>query len=106
MPKTKAGLIRDQIEPLAVTVKASGEIFIQDKQVDVLSLAPRLKAITGANPDVQIFVRGDKTIEYGRVMQVMGILNMAGFNKVALITEMPTTISTSIKKIIQKKGKN
>ena len=106
LPKTKAGLIRDQIEPLAVTVKASGEIFIQDKQVDVLSLAPRLKAITGANPDVQIFVRGDKTIEYGRVMQVMGILNMAGFNKVALITEMPTTISTSIKKIIQKKGKN
>ena len=46
-------------------------------------------AVTGANPDIRIFVRGDKTIDYGRVMQVMGTINAAGFKRVALITEMP-----------------
>ena len=89
LPKTKAGLIKDQVEPLAVTVKADGQIYLQDKAIELAVLAPRLIAITGANPDVRIFVRGDKAIEYGRVMQVMGTLNAAGFNKVALITEMP-----------------
>jgi len=89
LPKTKAGLLQDQIEPLAVTVSANGQIFLQDKEIELPALAPRLIAITGANPDVRIFVRGDKAIEYGRVMEVMGTLNAAGFNKVALITEMP-----------------
>jgi biopolymer transport protein TolR len=107
LPKTEAGLIRDQVEPLAVTVKASGQIFLQDKAIDLAALAPRLIAITGANPDVRIFVRGDKAIEYGRVMEVMGTLNAAGFNKVALITEMPHSASkkTSAKKARKKSGR-
>ena len=92
LPKAKAGLIRDQIEPLAVTIKADGQVFLQDKRIGLPALAPRLIAITGANPDVQIFVRGDRSIEYGRVMEVMGLLNTAGFNKVALITEMPKSV--------------
>jgi len=66
-------------------------------------LAPRLIAITGANPDVRIFVRGDKDIEYGRVMEVMGTLNAAGFRKVALITEMP---QSGAKKTPRKKSSN
>ncbi len=104
LPKTKAGLIRDQVEPLAVTVKASGQIYLQDAEVELSALAPRLIAITGANPDVRIFVRGDKAIEYGRVMQVMGTLNAAGFKKVALITEMPqSTAKKSSRKKTRKK---
>ena len=104
LPKTKAGLIRDQVEPLAVTVKASGQIFLQDKKIELSVLAPRLIAITGANPDIRIFVRGDKAIKYGRIMQVMGTLNAAGFKKVALITEMPQSAvkKTSSKKVIKK----
>lgn len=107
LPKTKAGLIRDQVEPLAVTIKADGRIFLQDKEVELSALAPRLKAITGANPDVRIFVRGDKAIEYGRVMEVMGTLNASGFLKVALITEMPQSASkkTSPKRSRRKAGK-
>ena len=107
LPKTKAGLIQDQVEPLAVTVSASGQIFLQDKEIELSVLAPRLIAITGANPDIRIFVRGDKAIEYGRVMQVMGTLNAAGFNKVALITEMPQSASNkaSSKKPRKKAGK-
>lgn len=92
LPKTKAGLIRDQVEPLAVTIRASGQIFLQDKEVELTALAPRLIAITGANPDIRIFVRGDKSIKYGRIMQVMGRLNIAGFKKVALIAESPRSV--------------
>jgi biopolymer transport protein TolR len=111
LPKTKAGLIRDQVEPLAVTVKSSGQIFLQDKEVELSALAPRLIAITGANPEIRIFVRGDKSIKYGRIMQVMGRLNTAGFKKVALITESPRSIVTkdldrnAKKKFIRKTGK-
>ncbi|MFP6712303.1 MAG: protein TolR [Rhodospirillales bacterium] len=107
LPKTKAGLIQDQVEPLAVTVSASGQIFLQDKEIELSALTPRLIAITGANPDIRIFVRGDKAIEYGRVMEVMGTLNAAGFNKVALITEMPQSTSkkSSRKKKKSKTGK-
>ena len=111
LPKTKAGLIRDQVEPLAVTVKASGQIFLQDKEVELSALAPRLIAITGANPEIRIFVRGDKSIKYCRIMSVMGRLNTAGFKKVALITESPRSIVTkdlernAKKKFTRKTGK-
>lgn len=87
LPKTKAAAIAGDDEPLAVSIDAGGEIFIQDTKIELAGLAPRLLAITGNNPDVRIFVRGDKAISYGRVMQVMGTINAAGFRKVALITE-------------------
>ncbi len=89
LPKTKAGVISDPDEPLSVTIDADGQIFLQDSKIELSALTPRLIAVTGANPDIRIFVRGDKSIDYGRVMQVMGTINSAGFRKVALITEMP-----------------
>lgn len=87
LPKTKASTIAGDDEPLAVSIDAKGQIFIQDTKIDLSGLVPRLLAITGNNPDVRIFVRGDKAISYGRVMEVMGTVNAAGFRKVALITE-------------------
>ena len=87
LPKTKAGPIKGQDEPLAVSVDAEGKVYIQDTEVPLDTLAPRLMAITGENPDVRIFIRGDKNIDYGRVMHVMGVINAAGFTKVALVTE-------------------
>ncbi len=89
LPKTNASLIRDSDEPLAVSVDSQGRIFVQDTEIELTELAPRLTAISGANPDVRIFVRGDKAIQYGRVMEVMGTINAAGFTKVALIAELP-----------------
>jgi len=86
LPKTKAAVISGQDEPLAITVNAEGKVFLQETELDLEALAPRLIAITGNNPDVRIFVRGDKNINYGRVMQVMGTVNAAGFKKVALVT--------------------
>ena len=87
LPKSKAGPIKGEDEPLAVSVKADGSIFLQETLVDLTQLAPRIKAIVGVNPDVRIFVRGDASINYGRVMEVMGTINSAGYKKVALVTQ-------------------
>jgi len=87
LPKTRASAIAGEDEPLAVSINAKGDIFLQDTEIKLDGLVPRLLAITGNNPDVRIFVRGDKSIDYGRVMQVMGTINAAGFRKVALVTE-------------------
>lgn len=87
LPETKASSIVGDDEPLAISIDDKGQVFIQDTLVELTGLVPRLLAITGNNPDVRIFVRGDKAISYGRVMEIMGTVNAAGFRKVALITE-------------------
>lgn len=89
LPEAQASLISDPDEPLAVSINAEGAIFLQDTPIELPVLAARLIAITGANPDIRIFVRGDQSIGYGRVMEVMSTINRAGFKKVALITQAP-----------------
>ena len=89
LPETQASLISDPSEPLSVSINAEGVIFLQDTPIELPVLAARLIAITGANPDIRIFLRGDRSIGYGRVMQVMSTINRAGFKKVALITQAP-----------------
>lgn len=90
LPKTKASQLVGQDEPLAISVNAKGEIFLQDSKIQLRQLAPRLAAITDNKKDTRIFVRGDQAIEYGRVMEVMGTVNLAGFTRVALITQLPS----------------
>lgn len=89
LPKTNATAINEQEDPLTVTVDAKGVLYLQETPLELETLVPRLVAITGSNPDARIFVRGDKGIAYGRVMEVMGAINAAGFKKVALISELP-----------------
>lgn len=89
LPQTEAAQLTDDIEPLVVSVNADGVIFLQETEVPPENLVPRLNAVTGQRPDVRIFVRGDKAIQYGTVMQVMGLISAAGFNKVALLAEIP-----------------
>ena len=89
LPKTQAAQINEAIEPLVVTINAEGKIFLQETETDFDSLVPRLQAITGSKPDTRIFVRGDKNVAYGRIMEVMGTISAAGFSKVALIAELP-----------------
>ncbi|CCQ73315.1 protein TolR [Magnetospira sp. QH-2] len=89
LPEAQAKVIEGDDEPLTLTVKADGSVFLQEAPIDLANLAPRLIAITGANPDARIFVRGDKTIPYGRVMEVMGAINEAGFRRAALVTDLP-----------------
>jgi biopolymer transport protein TolR len=89
LPQTQAPPINEPKEPLVITVNAAGVIFIQDSEVPTESLVPRLEAITGANPDAVLYVRGDKAINYGRVLEVMSLVSAAGFRKVSLIAETP-----------------
>ncbi len=89
LPKVKAKSIAEAVEPLVITVDAAGAIFIQDTEVELKNLVPRLAAITDNKADTRIYVRGDKSIDYGRVLEVMGTVNVAGFTRVALIAELP-----------------
>jgi len=89
LPKTKAGAVSGSDEPLAITVNKEGQVFVQNTPTELSGLVPKLVAITGKNPDIRIFVRGDANVNYGRVMEVMGLINNAGFRKVALIARQP-----------------
>jgi biopolymer transport protein TolR len=88
LPKTDAAPIKGDDQPLSVTVDAHGKVWLQETEVALEDLVARLKAVTAQKPDTRIFIRGDKTIDYGRVMEVMGTLGAAGFSKVALVTEI------------------
>lgn len=89
LPKATLKPLNENQDPLVITVDADGNIFIQEAKITEEALAPRLRAVSQANPDLRIFVRGDRTISYGRIIQVMGLVSQAGFSKVALIAEAP-----------------
>ena len=89
LPKTKAGQISADTAPLVVSIQADGQLYLQDNQIDPEALIPRLSAISEANPSVRIFVRGDKSVAYGEVVQLMGRIQTAGFERVALVAELP-----------------
>src|ERR1700733_12478251 len=87
LPKTNAQQLNSDSEPLTVTIKADGSIFLQDQGVDLADLVTKLQAIAQNNPDRRIFVRGDKDLAYGRIIEVMGTITQGGFTKVALLAE-------------------
>lgn len=87
LPKSAAKAIAGQDEPLNVAVTSAGNIYIQKQEVQLGELAKKLSAIAGENKEIRIFVRGDRTVDYGRIMQAVGEINAAGFTKVSLVTE-------------------
>jgi biopolymer transport protein TolR len=87
LPETASSPLPGQDEPLTVSVARDGAVFLQDSAIDLPDLGPRLLAITERRPDARIFVRGDRVIDYGRVMEVVGAIHAAGFTRVALVTE-------------------
>ncbi|MBS0272341.1 MAG: protein TolR [Proteobacteria bacterium] len=95
LPKTKASVMNEKEEPLTITVDSKGILYLQETALELSVLIPRLIAITGSNPEARIYVRGDKAISYGQVMEVMGAISEAGFTKVALISELPSGGSSS-----------
>ena len=88
LPKTKSSVIVGEDEPLVVTLNAEGKLILQDTEVALDKLVARLTAITENRKETRVFVRGDRKIAYGKVMEVMGLINLAGFDRVALITEL------------------
>ncbi len=87
LPKTRAQALGQDREPLSVTIKGNGRVYLQNTPVTEDSLVPRLSAIAANGYDQRIFVRGDKSVDYGRVMEVMGLLSAAGFTHIGLVTD-------------------
>ena len=88
LPKTRAPALGQDREPLSITVRRDGTIFLQKEKVAQEGLVDRLKAISANGYDQRIFVRGDTSANYGRVMEVMGILAASGFTHIGLVTDV------------------
>ena len=90
LPQTQAKSLDQDKEPLTVSVNTKGEVYLQNSEIKMDELVPKLQAITQARGghDERIYVRGDKKVDYGTVMRVMGRLSAAGFRRVALVTEV------------------
>ncbi len=95
LPKTNASPLNNDNQPLTVSIDAKGSIYLQDEQVEIGAVVEKLRAIAQNNPDRRIFVRGDKDLAYGRIMEVMGTITQGGFTKVALLAEQRGTPSTA-----------
>ena len=89
LPQTKANQLNSDADPLIITMNKDREIFIQDTVVSPEDLIPRLKAISKVNSKTRIFVRGDNLLPYGEVISIMGKIQSAGYEKVALVAKLP-----------------
>jgi biopolymer transport protein TolR len=90
LPQTQAKALDIDKEPLTISVNDKGKVYLMNAEIKMEELMPKLEAITknrGGGVEERIFVRGDKKVDYGTVMRVMGRLSQAGYRKVALITE-------------------
>ena len=87
LPKVKASALTDKKDPIEITVNLEGEIYIGESIVEEDNLVTRLNAITEQNTEARIYIRGDRVVAYGRVMEIMSLINSAGYVKVALITQ-------------------
>jgi biopolymer transport protein TolR len=90
LPQTQAANLDQAREPLAISINVKGQVFLQNTEIKLEELVPKLKAITDARggADERIYVRGDKSVDYGTIMRVMGRLSAAGFRRVGLVTEV------------------
>jgi biopolymer transport protein TolR len=91
LPKTDAKPLNTDSEPLTVSINAAGKIYLQNQEVQIPELVSKLQAVSQNDNSRRIFVRGDKDISYGLVMQVMGTITEGGFTKVALLAQPPTS---------------
>ena len=89
LPQSQAKSLDQDKEPLTVSVNDKGQIFLQNAEIGVNDLIAKLKAVAEARggSEARVYVRGDKRVDYGTMMKVMGQLSSAGFHKVALVTE-------------------
>lgn len=88
LPETNSSAVSGQFKPLVVTIDKHGKVFIVDTEIEKSQLVEKLKNITNEKKDTRIFVRGDKNVSYGLVVETMAQIHNAGFTKVALISDI------------------
>jgi biopolymer transport protein TolR len=88
LPRTQAKNLNQEREPLTISIDSRAKVYLQDSELGMDELVPKLTAVTSARSgyETQIYVRGDSEVKYGSVMRVLGRLNKAGFSKVSLVT--------------------
>ena len=90
LPKTKAKALPEDQTPLSITINKEEKIFVQDTEISLEKLIPKLISISKNRNDRKIFIRADKVLSYGKVVEVMAVITSAGFNKIALVTDFET----------------
>lgn len=88
LPETDAKQLTSEKEPLTISVDSQGRIFLQDNEIPLEEVVPKLTAIAERGFNERIYVRGDRTVDYGQVMRVMGRIANAGFKSIGLVTEL------------------
>jgi len=88
LPKTKASQLNSKGDPIIISIKKNGELYIQERKIDTIQLLPRLKAISSGNKNLKIYVRGDKNVPYGLVLDTIAKIKGSGFKKVALVAKL------------------
>jgi len=90
LPKTAAPKVSQPKQPVVVTINDQGQPFLDKEPLASEDLMPRLRALAGEDPTQVVLVRGDKAVPYGRIVEIMGQINAAGFQKVSLIAQAPS----------------
>ena len=90
LPKTKAKALPEDQTPLSITINKEERIFVQNTEISLEKLIPKLISISKNRNDRKIFIRADKVLSYGKVVEIMAIITSAGFNKIALVTDFET----------------
>jgi len=86
LPETQAKALNSETQPISISVNDSGQVFLQETEIPMDEVVAKLTAIAKNGYDERIYVRGDRTADYGAVMQVMGLLSQAGYKKLAMVT--------------------
>ncbi|MBB3385691.1 MULTISPECIES: protein TolR [unclassified Rhizobium] len=91
LPQTQAGALNAQTQPITISIKADGQVFLQETQINVTEIADKLKAIATTGYNERIFVRGDGKAPYGVIADVMSRIQEAGYKNIGLVTQQQTT---------------
>ena len=86
LPETQARALNSETQPISISVNDKGQIYLQETEIPMDEIVAKLTAIAKNGYEERIYVRGDKTADYGAVMQVMGLLSQAGYKKLAMVT--------------------
>ena len=87
LPQGSATPMKQKTQPITISIKSDGSVFLQDDSIKLSLIAKELTKLTNRDFSTKILVRGDKKLDYGRVMQIVKVVSLAGFSKIVLVTE-------------------
>ncbi len=90
LPQTQAGALNAQTQPITISIKQDGQVFLQETQIEAADIAAKLQAIATTGYNERIFVRGDGKAPYGVIADVMSRIQEAGYKNIGLVTQQIT----------------